>query len=193
MGRWVPDSQGRLIKAAIELFTEYGFDQTTVAQIAAHAGVTQRTFFRYFADKREVLFWGQQKLDSLLVAALEAVPEDVEPLDAAVEAVKSAGAVFGDEPEGPRLRNQVIAANTELRERELLKVAMLAESLAATLSRRDVDPDTARLAAQTAVTVFAVAFAHWIDEDAPRQFATVVDETYRNLKALTATAGVGSA
>ncbi|MGX1776742.1 TetR family transcriptional regulator [Nocardia brasiliensis] len=192
MGRWVPDSQGRLIAAALELFVAHGFDQTTVADIAARAGVTQRTFYRQFTDKREVLFWGQERLTATLVAALEAVPENVTPLDAVIEAVATAGEFFGDQTAGPRMRHQVITANTELRERELLKMAMLADALTQTLGKRGVAPATAELAARTAIAVFEVAFTRWIQETPARQFAQVVDETYLELEALTSTADASS-
>ncbi|MGW4843223.1 TetR family transcriptional regulator [Nocardia brasiliensis] len=192
MGRWVPDSQGRLIAAALELFVAHGFDQTTVADIAARAGVTQRTFYRQFTDKREVLFWGQERLTATLVAALEAVPENVTPLDAVIEAVAAAGEFFGDQTAGPRMRNQVITANTELRERELLKMAMLADTLTQTLGKRGVAPATAELAARTAIAVFEVAFTRWIQETPARQFAHVVDEIYLELEALTSTVDASS-
>ncbi|KIA61352.1 TetR family transcriptional regulator [Nocardia vulneris] len=192
MGRWVPDSQGRLIAAALELFVERGFDQTTVADIAARAGVTQRTFYRQFTDKREVLFWGQERLTATLIAALEAVPENVTPLAAVVEAIAAAGAFFEDETAGPRMRNQVITANAELRERELLKMAMLADALTQTLGARGVAPATAELAARTAIAVFEVAFTRWIHETPARQFAQVVDEVYLELEALTSTVDAGS-
>ncbi|WP_433574970.1 TetR/AcrR family transcriptional regulator [Nocardia brasiliensis] len=187
MGRWVPDSQGRLIAAALELFVAHGFDQTTVADIAARAGVTQRTFYRQFTDKREVLFWGQERLTATLVAALDAVPENVTPLDAVVEAIAAAAEFFGDQTAGPRMRHQVITANAELRERELLKMAMLADALTQALGRRGVAPATAELAARTAVAVFEVAFTRWIQETPARQFAQVVDEVYLELQGLTST------
>ena len=93
MGRWEPNARGRLEQAAMELFIERGFEQTTVAEIAERAGLTERTFFRHFADKREVLFWGQGALQDLLVSAVAGAPDSAAPIDAVAAALEAAGAV----------------------------------------------------------------------------------------------------
>src|SRR5664280_457659 len=121
MGRWEPNASGRLREAAMELYIERGFEQTTVAEIAARAGLTARTFFRYFADKREVLFGGSASLQELLVAALEGAPDAASPMEAVAAALDEAAAVLGQGREYSRKRQSVIAANAELRERELIK------------------------------------------------------------------------
>src|ERR1700751_2610147 len=127
MGRWEPDARGRLGKAAMALYAEQGFEQTTVAEIAARAGLTQRTFFRHFADKREVLFYGQEMLRDLLVNTVASAPPAAAPIDAVADAVVAAGALLQQRREHARQRQIVIDAHPELRERELIKLAGLAE------------------------------------------------------------------
>src|ERR1035441_9970668 len=94
MGRWEPDARGRLERAALELYIERGFDQTTVAEIAARAGLTERTFFRHFADKREVLFAGAGELQDFLVSTLASTPDSAAPIDAVAAALEAAGALL---------------------------------------------------------------------------------------------------
>ena len=110
MGRWEPDARGRLEQAALELYLERGFDQTTVAEIASHAGLTERTFFRHFADKREVLFGGSALAEGL-AAAVDAAPEDQQPLDAVIAALESLSDFFAERHAHARRRQRVIAAN----------------------------------------------------------------------------------
>src|SRR5580698_8977614 len=115
--RWEPDSRGRLEKAALELYGERGFDNTTVAEIAQRAGLTERTFFRHFADKREVLFWGAGALQDLFVTAVASAPESATPLEAVAGALAAAGALLQQRGDFPRRRQSIIAASAELRER----------------------------------------------------------------------------
>src|ERR1700722_12337126 len=124
MGRWEPDARGRLAKAAMELYAEQGFEQTTVAEIAARAGLTERTFFRHYADKREVLFGGSESLAELLVSAVAGAPDSTRPLDTVTAALEEVGVLI-EESRGrdfARVRRNIIAANTELQERELSKL-----------------------------------------------------------------------
>src|SRR3978361_1309311 len=121
MGRWEPGARGRRERAALELYGERGFDQTTVAEIASRAGLTERTFFRYFADKREVLFWGSGSLQDLMVTTLAGTSASVAPIDAVGGAVAAAGEFF--DRSYSRRRQAVIVANTELQERELIKLS----------------------------------------------------------------------
>jgi AcrR family transcriptional regulator len=162
MGRWTPGARGRLQRAAFELFAERGFEQTTVAEIAARAELTERTFFRHFADKREVLFAGQDELAALVVGALAAAPAELSALDAAVTAVEAAAEFFPGPPDGPRARQAVIDAHPELRERELIKMEGLVSAIAEGLERRGVPASAASLAAASAVAVFRRAFERWI-------------------------------
>jgi AcrR family transcriptional regulator len=164
MGRWEPDAQGRLRRAALDLFTERGFEQTTVADIAAGAGVTERTFFRYFADKKEVLFEGSQRLQEHAVAAIAEAPAALSPFETVARTV----VVFGDLLPGldyARQRAAAITANSDLQERELLKMSTLGAAMAAALRARGVAPSTSVLAAESGVTAFRVGFERWIGTD----------------------------
>src|ERR1700709_136688 len=126
MGRWQPDARGRLEQAAMELFEERGYARTTVEDIAARAGTTERTFFRYFADKREVLFSGAGALQDLLVGAVASAPGDASPTDVVLVALEAAGSMLGQRRDFATERHAVISASAELRERELIKLAGLA-------------------------------------------------------------------
>src|ERR1700704_1209214 len=154
MARWEPDSRGRLEQAALALFGERGFENTTVAEIAARAGLTERTFFRYFADKREVLFWCAGALQELLVSAVASAPDSASPIDAVTAALEAAGALLQERREFARQRQTVIAANAELQDGELIKLASLSVALADTLRRRDVRDTAASLTAEAGIAVF---------------------------------------
>lgn len=181
MGRWEPDAKGRLERAAMDLYLERGFDQTTVAEIAERAGLTERTFFRHFADKREVLFRGTELADGM-AAALEAVPESAPPLEAVTLALESAADFFDGRRAYSRQRQSVITANSALRERESVKLAAMADTLAAALARRGVAEPAASLAAEAGVAVFRVAFLRWLDDPAGRGFAEHIRETLAALR-----------
>jgi AcrR family transcriptional regulator len=164
MGRWEPNARGRLAKAALELYAERGFEQTTVAEIAARAGLTERTFFRHFADKREVLFYGMEMARDLLMRAVAEAPASATPMEAVCAAFEAFGAVLQENPERVRLRDAIVSANAELRERELIKLAAFASAVAGALRNRGVQQQAASLAAEAGVAVFKVAFARWISE-----------------------------
>jgi AcrR family transcriptional regulator len=186
MGRWEPNASGRLRDAAMQLFLERGYDQTTVADIAARAGLTARTFFRYFADKREVLFGGSDTLEATMVGALQAAPDSATPLDAVAAGLAAAAEMLGGRHAFAKQRQAVIAANAELRERELIKMARLAQALAGGLRARGVaDPD-AGLAAEAGIAVFRIAFEKWVNGPARRDLAGVMRESMAQLRALTA-------
>ncbi|MGF7236735.1 MAG: TetR family transcriptional regulator [Frankia sp.] len=186
MGRWEPNASGRLREAAMELYVERGFEQTTVAEIAQRAGLTARTFFRYFADKREVLFAGSASLQEHLVDALEGAPESASPMEAVAAALAAAATMLGERRDFSRQRQSVIAANAELRERELIKMASLSAALADGLRRRDVTDPDASLAAEAGIAVFRVAFERWVNEPTDRDLSLVMRESLDQLKALTA-------
>src|SRR5579864_6728292 len=135
MARWEPNARGRLEQAAMELYGERGFDQTTVAEIAARAGLTERTFFRHYADKREVLFGGGEMLAERLVAAVAGAPDLARPLDATAAALEEVGGLIqaARGRDVARARRSIIAANAELQERELIKLASWADTLAGAL------------------------------------------------------------
>ncbi|MEP9382453.1 TetR family transcriptional regulator [Nocardioides cheoyonin] len=185
MGRWEPDARGRLIRAAMELYAERGFDQTTAGDIAERAGVTERTFFRYFPDKREVLFDGS---DLMLKAAYEAIadaPADSSPLDAALEGVVACGRLLEDRHEFAVRRAKIVAATPSLQERELLKLAAMTDAVADALRQRGVPDPSASLAAHSAITVFHVAFVRWVSDDDPPDYAACVADAAAALRALT--------
>ena len=186
MGRWEPDSRGRLQQAALALYGERGFDNTTVAEIAERAGLTERTFFRHFADKREVLFWGTGALQEHLVKAIASAPDDVAPIDAVSAALEAVGALLQERREYARQRQTVIAANAELRERELIKLASLASDLADALHRRGVKDPAASLTAEAGIAVFKVAFERWVNESTDRDLPRLIRESLDELKAVTA-------
>ena len=186
MGRWEPNARGRLEQAALELYVERGFEQTTVAEIAQRAGLTERTFFRHFADKREVLFQGAASLQELLVNAVAGTPASSAPIDAIAAALAAAGAVLGERRESARQRQTVIAANPELRERELIKLASLATALANALRARGVRDPTAGLAAEAGIAVFKIAFERWVEESNQRDLPLLMRESLDELRAVTA-------
>ena len=185
MGRWKPDAPGRLQRAALGLYAEQGYDQTTVAEIAARAGLTERTFFRHFADKREVLFDGAGRFEAAIVAPVDGAPPSATPLDAVGAGIEAAGSVL-PALELVRRRHAVILANPELQERELIKLASLAASIAAALRRRGVTDTAAELAAQTGVAVLQVALARWIGDPAEQPWEFHVREAIDELYGLTA-------
>src|SRR5262249_38985954 len=164
MSRWEPHARGRLEQAALQLFVERGFDQTTVAEIAERAGLTERTFFRYFSDKRVALFWSQERLRDLCVRdlcvrAIEAAPASAAPLDMVAAALEAPVPVFHERGALAHQRQAVIAATPDLQERELIKLAALAAALADALRRRGVPDPAASLAAEVGLLAFRTAFA----------------------------------
>jgi AcrR family transcriptional regulator len=186
MGRWKPDARGRLVQAAFALYGERGFEETTVVEIAQRAGLTERTFFRHFADKREVLFAGADALRELLVGAVAKAPDRVAPIDAAAAGLQAAGALIQEGGELARQRQAIIVASAELRERELIKLASLASALAEALRGRGVKDPAATLTAEAGIAVFKVAFERWIEETGERDLPQLIRESLNELKAVTA-------
>ena len=188
MGRWQPDSRGRLQEAALALYSERGFDRTTAAQIADRAGVTERTFFRHFADKREVLFGGSALLQERIVAGVAGAPPGDGPLDAVSQGLDAAAAVLGEfRRDLSRQRQAVIAANPELRERELAKLADYAAAVAVALRQRGVTELQAALAAEAGMTVLRVAMQRWASGDDGRDLAAIMRDSVAELRAVAAT------
>jgi AcrR family transcriptional regulator len=186
MTRWEPNARGRLERAALELYGERGFEQTTVAEIAKRAGLTERTFFRHFADKREVLFWGAGALQELLVGTVASAPGSAAPIDAVAAAIEAAGVVLQERREYARQRQAVIAANVELQERELIKLASLAAAIAGTLRQRGVADLAASLAAEAGIAVFRIGFERWVSETGQADLPQLIRESLDELKAVTA-------
>lgn len=186
MARWEPNARERLERAALALFTEHGFDATTVAEIADRAGLTKSTFFRHFADKREVLFAGAGALQELLVSTVAAAPDSAAPIDAVAAAIEAAGALLEERRDGARQRQAVIAANAELQERELIKLASLGAALAGALRRRGVSDPAASLTAEAGIAVFRIAVERWHDETNEQSLPQLVRDSLDQLKAVTA-------
>jgi AcrR family transcriptional regulator len=184
--RWEPNGRGRLEQAALALYGERGFENTTVAEIAGRAGLTERTFFRHFADKREVLFAGAGVLRELLVDSVARAADSVAPIDAVGAALEAAGALLEQRREYARQRQAIIAANAELRERELIKLASLASAIADTLRRRGVTDPAASLTAEAGIAVFRIAFERWVDETNQRDLPELIRDSLDELKAVAA-------
>jgi AcrR family transcriptional regulator len=175
-----------LEQAALDLYLEHGFDSTTVAEIAERAGLTERTFFRHFADKREVLFAGSAALQEILVEGVTGAPDRTAPIDAVRGALEAVGAVIQQRGEWSRQRQAVIAANVELRERELIKLASLASALADALRRRGIKEPAASLSAEAGIAAFKVAFERWVQQPTKRNLPRLIRESMDQLKAITA-------
>jgi AcrR family transcriptional regulator len=168
----------------MELFEERGFDATTVADIAARAGLTKRTFFRYFADKREVLFSGTAKLEEVFVGAIAAAPAAASPLDAVAAGLDAAADLFGQVGDRPRKRQAIIVANPDLQERELVKLVRLAGAGAEALRARGVADPAATLAAETGIAVLRVAFEEWAGGPAGQDLHKLLDEGLAELRSV---------
>jgi len=166
MGRWEPGARERLVVAAVDLFTEQGYDPTTVAQIAERAGVTKSTFFRHFPDKRELLVAGQELLSKLLAEGIAKAPDSATPLEAVAAGLERASTAMGpmNRQLAPRLK-AAIAASTELQERDALKSVSLAAAMTAALVARGVPDATAALASELGVLAFKRGYAEWAEGD----------------------------
>ena len=189
MARWEPNALERLRTAALELFEERGYDRTTIGDIAARADLTERTFFRYFADKREVLFSGSEELEKLIVSGVANAPETTPPLEVVVEALAASSPAFESRRAQARKRQALIAAHAELRERELIKSTKLTAALVASLRERGVSPSSAALLAETGTTLFHNAFERWLGDSKKRDLAFHLREALGELRALTAETG----
>jgi len=187
VGRWQPDSRGRLQEAALTLYAQQGFDQTTAAQIADRAGLTERTFFRYFSDKREVLFGGAAELKERIVTGVADAPGTDGPLDAIARGLDAAAAMLGaSRRDLARQRQAVMEANPELRERELAKLSDYAVAVAATLRQRGVREPQATLAAEAGMTVLRVGLQRWANGEDERDLTSVMRDAVAELRAVTA-------
>jgi AcrR family transcriptional regulator len=186
MARWGPDAAGRLAEAAMQLYRERGFDRTTVADIAARAGLTERTFFRYFADKREVLFSGAHKLQDFLVDRVARAQASMPPIDAVAGALAETGELFEQRRDFARRRHALIVTHAELQERELIKLASLASAIGEALRRRGVPGPAASLAAEAGITIFKRAFESWVEDDKKKDLRYHVRAAHAELEAVVA-------
>ncbi len=185
VGRWEPDARGRLMRAALELYADGGFEQTTVADLATRAGVTERTFFRHFTDKREVLFDGSALLQRTVVDAIAAAPPEQAPIDVVAGAFAAAAPLMEEHGDFAAQRANAVVSNPSLRERESLKMVTLAVAAAEALRARGVVDPAASLAAEAGVTVFRLGFEKWVTGSGGG-LADCIGDTLDALKALTA-------
>ncbi|NNB84264.1 TetR family transcriptional regulator [Corallococcus exiguus] len=189
MGRWEPNARDRLAQAAMSLFQEHGYDRTTVEEIAARAGLTERTFFRYFADKKEVLFGRSDAFHELIDTAITDAPPGTAPLDAVATALEAMAPIFKDRRDHSRARQALLVAHAELRERELIKLASLASAAADALRKRGVTEPTASLAAEAGIAVFKVAFERWLEDPKAQDLSRHIQLGLEELRAVTASTG----
>lgn len=175
MARWEPDAYGRIRQAALELFTDQGFENTTVAQITERAGLNRRTFFHHFADKREVVFASPPEDGEVMVAEIRAQPDSVDALHAAAAGLaRAADQLFEQHREVAIKRRRIVDASPELQERDMLKRATMADTIAAALRDRGIPEQAAVVAAWSTVAVFYLALARWTDPANDRTFAHLI-------------------
>ncbi|MEU6716972.1 TetR family transcriptional regulator [Nonomuraea sp. NPDC046802] len=186
MGRWDPDAQGRLERAALELFAEQGFAETTVPQITKRAGLTTRTFFRYFADKREVLFSGEDDMRMALAEIIRAAPPGLSPMNLIEHGLNTAATtIFEPRFQDFRSWRAVVATDEGLRERELRKQQLMTETVVAALRERGLDEQTADLIARLAGLVLQRAIARWVEQPIANQRLVVfIHESLSQLRSI---------
>jgi AcrR family transcriptional regulator len=184
MARWEPNASGRLTEAAMELFAERGYGKTTIEDIASRAGLTERTFFNYFTDKREVLFAGSEHFVKQVVEAVRAAPKSSAPLDAVLSAYESTNNFFEERRPFARKRSALIAAHPELQERELVKMMSLAAAMAEILKERGTSASAASLAAEAGLAVLRVGFEQWVKDTKDRSLVFHLRAARRQLEAV---------
>jgi AcrR family transcriptional regulator len=182
MSRWEPNAKGRLEQAALDLYHERGYEQTTVTDIAERARLTERTFFRYFADKREVLFGWQEDLLKTCVAAIETAPKNSTPIEMTMDALEAVVPMFQERHASIRQRQSVIVANPALQERELLKLATLTNAMTEALRKREVADLAASLATNIADLVFKTAYARWVAGSDMQDLSSLIRASFEQLK-----------
>lgn len=184
MSRWAPNARERLETAALDLFVESGYEETTVAQIADRAGLNRATFFRHFADKREVLFGGEDVLSGLFADAIRAASPDATLIDCLQAALAAAEVVMTPHRRATAARRVlVVAANSELQERGLLKHARIANSITAALRERGADELTTRLGAEVGMLAFSVALGRWMEANDDEPFSPFAAAALSDLQA----------
>lgn len=181
MGRWEPNAQERLQQAAFALFGERGYADVTVAEISDRAGLTKRTFFNHFTDKREVLFAGAPALEASIVQYLTEADDDLEPIDVAVAALTRGGLDLAHYGDSAHARRELIASSPDLQERDLIKKTSLAAAIAKALRTRRVPSRIATLSAQAAVAIFTAAYDDWAD-DTTADFSALMQRSLSDLR-----------
>jgi AcrR family transcriptional regulator len=183
MARWDPGTEQRLIQAALDLYSQHGYDNVTITQIAERAGITRRSYFRYFPDKREVLFARSEQLPLAMADAVTTLDESLDPLTTALRAISEVGTALTARIVGVIERRAVISASVELQERNRTKLAAVADAVGDALRRRGADPDQSVLIGQLATIVFETAYNRWADEGGRVPFVSCVDAAAETLRA----------
>ncbi|NUQ97689.1 MAG: TetR family transcriptional regulator [Streptomyces sp.] len=192
MSRWAPDARERLESAALDLFVQNGFDETTVAHIAERAGLNRATFFRHFADKREVLFGGEDVLAGLFAEGIRAAAADATPAQCLQAAFAATDAAMTPQRRTKAVqRMRVVAANSDLQERGLLKHARIAASISTALRERGTDELTARLSAHVALLAFSIAVERWTKAEDDEAFPPLAQAALSDLQARAAELDAG--
>src|ERR1039458_4316150 len=182
MARWEPGAEARLRKAALDLYLKRGYENVTATDIAEHAGLARRTLFRYFADKREVLFAGSEQLPDAATQAVHDAPTALAPLDTVLHALDLIGTQLAQYSRHARERRTVIASSPELQERERTKLAALTNAIAQALSQRQVPRARAELLAQVGVATFQAAWGQWVDQADDASFHDCFERAAADLK-----------
>lgn len=183
MTRRIENARERFGKAAMKLFRIHGYVETTVSHIAMEVGTTERTFYRYFADKAEVLFWRASELETEIVEAVgHAI--DPNPLKRVIEALEVAGGFFDDNRKDVITRQKIIAAHDELQERELMKMRSLTVALSAALKDQDISELRTCMVAETGIMIWRIAIERWYGDHSNRKFSYHVRACLMDLVAI---------
>ena len=183
VARWEPDARAKLQEAALALYEERGFDHTSVEEIAERAGLTKRTFFRHFSDKREVLFGGGAMAEGPFVSAVREAPLAAGALEAVSYGLTALAAGFDEEGARAARRFRIVRASPQLWERQLIKFASLAEAVAGALRGRGVGDPAAILAAESGITALRVASDRWVG-DTKKRLQQLTAEALAELRAV---------
>jgi AcrR family transcriptional regulator len=183
MGRWQPDARGRLATAAFELYAEQGYERTTGAEIADRAGMHERSFFRLFADKREVPFHGMEAIAADFTTLIGDAPDELSPIELAQLAVEAQCTLMQRNPGHAKLRHDIIASSADLRERDLSKQADLATAIADALHRRGIPETPAKLAAESCLLAGRISVDAWVDNPEGRDLVSILRDILNQLTA----------
>ncbi|MFI6070552.1 TetR/AcrR family transcriptional regulator [Actinoplanes sp. NPDC051343] len=184
MSRWRPDARERLRQAALELFAEQGFAATTVPEITARAGLTTRTFFRHFADKREVLYADDAEVPAMVARMMAEAPPAAEPLALIVEGLRTVAETrFEPRKAALQARRELVRTDAGLQERDLRKRAVMSEAIREGFRARGLETARAALLAETCVTLINVSLIEWLDGDDDRRLSDIIVETLATLRA----------
>jgi AcrR family transcriptional regulator len=164
MPRWDPCAEDRLREAALELFLEHGYENVTVAEITERAGLTRRSFSRYFTDKRDVLFTGSERLPAVLARSVRDADSTLAPFEAILSALVEVADMLADEAPLAAQQRAVVQASPELQERGRTKFAAVTDAVADALRDRGTAESEATLLAQVGVAIFRTAFERWTDQ-----------------------------